>query len=58
MEPDQPFEYTGGFGIGPAGSQPAGSAFVDENVGPPRPDIPAPAFTFEDYPLIIKTPDE
>ena len=54
-EPEEPFEYSGGFGIGPAGSTPAGSAFTDENVGPARPDIPGPAFTFQDYPLIIET---
>jgi len=50
---DQPFEYTGGFGIGPIGSMPFGSAFGDENVGPARPDIPSPGFEYQDQPLII-----
>lgn len=54
-EPKEPFEYTGGFGIGPAGSAPAGSNFQDENTGDPRPDIVAPKFEYENKPLVIET---
>jgi len=50
----QQFQYTGGCGCGPCGSAPAGSNFVDENTGPPRPDLAAPAFYYEDEPLVIE----
>ncbi len=52
-EPKEPFEYTGGFGCGPAGSMPAGSAFQDENTGDPRPDVPALRLDYENKALEI-----
>ena len=54
-EPKEPFEYTGGFGIGPAGSMPAGSSFQDENTGDPRPDVPALILEYENKPLVLMT---
>lgn len=50
---DQKFEYTGGFGIGPCGSEPCGSAFNDENVGPGRPDVSAAKVDYQDQALIL-----
>lgn len=49
------FEYTGGFGCGPAGSMPAGSAFQDENTVEPRPDVPALVIEYENEALVILT---
>ena len=54
-EPKEPFEYTGGFGCGPAGSMPAGSAFQDENTVDPRPDILALPLEYENEALVILT---
>lgn len=54
-DPKEPFEFTGGFGCGPAGSMPAGSAFQDENTVDPRPDIPAPVFWIENEALELQT---
>jgi hypothetical protein len=52
-EPKQPFEFTGGFGQGPAGSMPAGSAFQDENTAAARPDLPAPPFVVENGAAVL-----
>lgn len=49
------FQYTGGFGGGPAGAMPAGAAFEDENVGPPREDIQSLPLYYENESLILKT---
>jgi len=49
------FEYTGGLGLGPAGAMPTGAQFTDENTGPPRPDLPAPAFDYENIPLVMES---
>jgi hypothetical protein len=56
-EPKEPFEFTGGFGQGPAGSMPAGSAFQDENTADPRTDIEAPVFIVENKALEMRTQD-
>ncbi len=52
-EPKEPFEFTGGFGCGPAGAMPAGSAFQDELTGDPRPDVPALILEYDNEPLIL-----
>lgn len=50
-EPQQPFEYTGGAGCGPAGAMPAGSHFEADNVVDPRQDIAAPLMNYNDKAL-------
>ena len=50
---DQPFQYTGGAGAGPAGAMPAGAGFDDENVGPPRDDVETLPLYLENESLII-----
>lgn len=54
-EPKESFEFTGGFGCGPAGSMPAGSAFQDESTVDSRPDVIALPLEYENEALIVLT---
>jgi len=44
--------------MGPCGSMPAGSNFLDENVGDPRPEIKSLPLEYENKALIITKTNE